>query len=76
LPVAADQLRLRLENRENVVTYHYSVDDGATWVRHPTRMEVSGLHHNVFGGFISLRPAVFCAGTGSARLSRFSYTAA
>ena len=75
VPVVADHLRLRIQNHENVLTYHYSVDDGATWVRHPTRMEVSGLNHNVFGGFLSLRPALFCTGTGSALLDRFTYAA-
>ena len=75
LPLTAAHLRLRIENRGNVVTYRYSTDDGATWIRHPTRMEVSGLNHNVFGGFLSLRPAVFCTGRGSVVLDRFTYAA-
>ena len=36
-------------------------------------MEVSGLHHNVFGGFVSLRVALFSAGAGEVRLRRFTY---
>lgn len=32
-------------------TYGYSHDDGRSWRRHPTRMQVFGLHHNVFAGF-------------------------
>lgn len=38
-------------------------------------MEVAGLNHNVFGGSLSLRPAVFCTGDGAALLERFSYAA-
>ena len=71
----ARRLRLRLENDANVITWRYSTDDGRTWSRHPTRMEVEGLNHNVFGGFVSLRPAIFCAGAGGVRLTRFSYAA-
>lgn len=75
MPVSARRMRLRIENQDNVVTYRYSTDDGATWIRHPTRMEVSGLNHNVFGGFLSLRPAIYCAGSGAVRLTDFSYSA-
>jgi xylan 1,4-beta-xylosidase len=71
----ARSLRLRVRNDENVVTYHYSYDDGRTWARHGTRMEVSGMHHNVFGGFISLKIGVYAAGTGEVRLRNFTYRA-
>jgi xylan 1,4-beta-xylosidase len=36
-------------------------------------MEVSGYHHNVLGGFLSLRPGIFCTGTGSVELRGFLY---
>jgi xylan 1,4-beta-xylosidase len=68
-------LRLRVTNIENIITYHYSHDDGATWTRHGTRMEVSGLHHNVFGSFLSLRIGLYAAGTGEVRLRDFRYRA-
>ena len=75
LPVAAGARRvhLRLTNRENVVTWHHSHDGGRTWTQHPWQMEVSGLHHNVFGGFVSLRPALFSAGPGEVRARNFVY---
>lgn len=69
------KIRLRISNVENVVTYHYSYDDGRTWTRHGTRMEVSGLHHNVFGGFLALCVGLYAAGTGAARLRDFRYRA-
>ena len=57
------------------MTFHYAYDDGRTWKRHGTRMEVSGLHHNVFGGFLSLRVGLYAAGAGEARLTDFRYRA-
>jgi xylan 1,4-beta-xylosidase len=75
IPAVTRELKLKIDNDENVVTYHYSLDRGATWVRHPTRMEVSGLNHNVFGGFLSLRPAIYCAGSGAVVLKDFRYAA-
>ena len=68
-------IRFRITNDRNVVTYHYSIDNGKTWRRHPTRMEVSGLHHNVFGGFLSLRIGICAMGEGRIRLSNFTYKA-
>ncbi|HEY8876489.1 MAG TPA: hypothetical protein VIN03_02925 [Roseateles sp.] len=38
-----------------------------------TPASVSGLHHNVFGGFVSLRPALFSAANGEARFRNFIY---
>jgi xylan 1,4-beta-xylosidase len=70
-----DSVRIRVANDENVITWFYSHDEGKTWTRHPTRMEVSGLNHNVFGGFISLKIGMYAAGEGSIRLRRFTYRA-
>ena len=71
--IATRRVRLQLTNREHVVTFRYSHDDGRTWVQHPWQMEVSGLHHNVFGGFTSLRLALFSAGPGEVRVRNFNY---
>jgi xylan 1,4-beta-xylosidase len=72
MPVDSDKVRFRLTNHENVVTYHYSLD-GRNWVKHPWQMEVSGMHHNVLGGFTSLKVAIFSAGRGSCRFADFAY---
>ena len=58
VPLQGRKVRGRITNDRNVITYHYSLDDGKTWRLHPTRMEVSGIHHNVFGGFLSLRVGI------------------
>ena len=75
VPLRATTVRGRITNDRNVVTYRYSLDDGRTWLLHPTRMEVSGLNHNVFGGFLSLRVGICSLGSGKVRLRRFSYRA-
>ena len=68
----AGPVHIRLVNRDNVLTFFHS-PDGLAWRQHPWQMEVSGLHHNVFGGFVSLRVALFSAGAGEVRLRRFTY---
>ncbi len=68
-------LRVRLTNREHVLTLHTSADGGSTWQKYGTQMEVSGYHHNVAGGFMALRPALYAAGTGALRCRRWRYTA-
>jgi xylan 1,4-beta-xylosidase len=71
-PVAGRPVHLRVTNREHVVTFHHSAD-GRQWTQHPWQMEVSGYHQNVFGGFLSLRLALFAAGSGEVRLRNFVY---
>jgi len=75
MPNKNRSLRLRVTNDNQVVTFAYSQDDGRTWQNHPTRMEVSGLHHNVFGGFISLKVGLYSAGKGKVQLRNFKYQA-
>lgn len=75
IAMKSQTLRLRLINNHHVITYEYSADNGRTWKRHPTRMEVSGLHHNVFGGFLSLKAAIYCTGSGKVQISDFLYRA-
>ena len=75
IPIKTRSLRMRITNDHQVITYEYSQDAGRTWVRHPTRMEVSGLNHNVFGGFLSLRVGIYCAGSGKVQLRDFQYRA-
>ncbi|WP_372177576.1 family 43 glycosylhydrolase [Xanthomonas axonopodis pv. phyllanthi] len=69
------RIRVRLTNDHQVVGFEYSVDEGRQWTRHPTRMEVSGFHHNVFGGFLSLQLGVYAAQQGEVVLRDFRYRA-
>lgn len=68
------RVRLKIENRENIITFHYSLD-GTTWTRHGLRMEASGYNANTLmpGEGESLRPALFATGKGSVRFRDFRY---
>ena len=72
--VKASKVRIRVRNDKHIVTFFYALDDGA-WIQHPWQMETSGMHHNVFGGFLSLQPAVYSAGEGAVRMRDFQYRA-
>jgi beta-xylosidase len=68
------KLWLKVRNDRHIVTFHHS-DDGERWTKFDVQMEVSGYHHNVAGDFLSLRPALFCAGKGEAAFSRLAFQA-
>lgn len=68
-------VRVRVTNDHNVVTYEYSHDDGRTWQLHTIRMEVSGFHQNVFGGFLCLKLGLYSVGPGRIGLRDFRYRA-
>jgi beta-xylosidase len=65
---------LRLRNDRHVVTVWHS-PDGRNWTKHWMQFEVSGYHHNVAGGFLSLRPALYAAGSGEVKYRHFHYRA-
>lgn len=54
-------VRIRLTNDRNAITFYYSHDVGKSWFMQGLRMEVSRLHHNVFGGFLGLRIGIYSA---------------
>src|SRR5690606_20039738 len=63
-PGRGGRLWLRLANNRHIVTLHTSTD-GRVWRKYPVQMEVSGYHHNVAGGFLALKPALYAAGRGT-----------
>jgi len=67
-------LHIRLRNDRHILTMQYSVD-GRTWERYDRGMELSGYHHNVAYEFLSLRPALYAAGSGEVRFRNFKYRA-
>lgn len=71
-PLPGKRYRLRVTNHRHDVTFYYAVD-GGPWVKHGWQREVSGYHHNVFGGFLALRIALFAAGRGEVRWRNFIY---
>ena len=71
---ASRQISLRIVNDRNIVTFYYSID-GESWTRHGIRSEVSGYNANTVDDLSSLRPALYAAGSGSVRFSRYRYHA-
>jgi xylan 1,4-beta-xylosidase len=65
---------LRLRNVNNVVDMYYS-HDGKDWKKIESSLEVSGLHHNALGGFLSLRIGLCSMGEGKVRFKNFRYKA-
>jgi len=68
------RLRIKIRNDEHIVTIFHAVGREA-WKKYDVQMEVSGYHHNVAGDFLSLRPAVYAAGSGEVRVRNVRYRA-
>lgn len=63
---------VRLHNQGN--SLHILVSkDGKEWASVGDNIDVSGLNHNVFGGFYALRIGLLSAGKGSATFAHFRY---
>jgi xylan 1,4-beta-xylosidase len=69
------RMRMRVTNRQHIISFHTSGDGGRTWQRFDRGMEVSGYHHNVRGGFLMLRPGLYAAGPGEAKFRDFRFRA-
>jgi beta-xylosidase len=65
---------LRLKNMDNTVDMYYSTD-GIKWNKIENSVEVSSLHHNVLGGFLSLRLGLCSMGDGIVKFKNFTYKA-
>jgi beta-xylosidase len=65
---------VRVTNDRHIVTFHTSAD-GRNWRKFDVQMETSGYHHNVAYDFLSLRPAVYAAGSGEVRFRQLDYRA-
>jgi len=68
------KVHLRVRNDRHIVSLYYSAD-GRMWETFDRRLEVSGYHHNVAYDFLSLRPAIYAAGSGEVRFRNFTYRA-
>jgi len=67
-----ETISLKIRNAAHSVSFHYS-RDGKTWIKSGTSVDLSGFHHNVLGGFRSLKIALFAAGDGTAAFDSFRY---
>lgn len=64
---------VRLTNRSNRMTVAVSLDGRRTWRVLASDIDVSQLHHNRLGGFLSLRIALLAAGKGRTTFKHFEY---
>jgi beta-xylosidase len=72
LETAGGRARLRIVNDHHEVDFWYQLGDG-DWRKATASSEVSGFHHNVFGGFLSLRVGLYAAGNGTVQFRGFTY---
>jgi beta-xylosidase len=70
--VIKNHVFLRLKNLDNTVDMYYS-QDGISWTKTESSVEVSGLHHNVLSGFLSLRIGLCSMGEGTVKIENFVY---
>jgi len=70
--VIKNHVFLRLKKVDNIVDMYYS-SDGTNWEKIENSFEVSALHHNVLGGFLSLRLGLCSIGDGNVTFNNFTY---
>ncbi len=68
----AETLFLKVINRGFVVTLFWSTD-GDLWTQSEYSHEISGYHHNDFGGYAGVRVALYADGNGRAIFRDFVY---
>ncbi len=68
----ATRAMLRIVNDRQEIDFWFKFP-GKEWVRAEASAEVSGMHHNVLGGFLDVRPALYACGKGQAKLRGFRY---
>lgn len=68
----ATRATLRIVNDRQEIDYYYRLP-GKPWVKTEDSVEISGMHHNVLGGFLDVRPAIYASGTGKAIFRAFRY---
>ena len=68
----ATRATLRIVNDRQEIDFYYRLS-GKEWRRTEESAEISGMEHNVLGGFLDVRPALCSFGTGSATFRGFRY---
>ena len=68
----ATRATLRVVNDRNEVDFYFRLP-GKAWQRTQESAEISGMQHNVLGGFLDVRPAIYAVGSGKATLRNFRY---
>jgi xylan 1,4-beta-xylosidase len=72
LEKGAKRATLRIVNDRQEIDFYYRVP-GQPWRRTEESAEISGMDHNVLGGFLDVRPALCAYGSGKATFRAFRY---
>jgi xylan 1,4-beta-xylosidase len=70
--IKTDRASLRIVNQRQEVDFYYRLP-GQDWRRTQESAEVASVNHNVLGGFLSLRPAIYACGSGRATFRSFRH---
>ena len=68
----ATRATFRVVNARQEVEFYYRLP-GRPWQKTESSTEISGLHHNVLGGYLDVRPAVYACGQGQTTFRGFRY---
>ena len=68
----AARATLRIVNDRQEIDFYYRLP-GQPWQKTPESAEIEGMQHNVLGGFLDVRPAVYAVGSGKAIFRNFRY---
>lgn len=66
------RVKLKMKNDRQDASFYYAEVDGK-WVKLEQSDDISFFQHNIFGGFLSVRPGIFVTGEGKASFSYFKY---
>jgi beta-xylosidase len=75
IPAGTRRLHMRMKMDRHILTFFYRTSESEAWTKMDVQMEVSGYHHNVAYGFLSLRPGIYSAGQGNAHVDHVRYRA-
>jgi xylan 1,4-beta-xylosidase len=68
----AKRATLRVVNDRQEIDFYYRFP-GQPWRKTQESAEISGMQHNVLGGFLDVRPALYASGSGAATFRGFRY---
>jgi xylan 1,4-beta-xylosidase len=66
------RIKLRMRNDRQDASAYYLDPDGK-WIKLEQSEDISGFQHNIYGGFVSVRPGIFVMGEGKASFNYFRY---
>ena len=68
----ASRATLRIVNDAQEIDFYFQLP-GKPWQRSQDSAEISSMNHNVLGGFLDVRPALYSCGSGKATFRNFRY---